>query len=783
MPWDDFETADSQLASADNAPELWGRPLKNVFLYCWGLVFLLWIGLAPESVAQRLSLVGSDGSSIDLPVPASDTVKLMFYDTGILERQYDILLGAFLSDDDESASVSVVPPAAGNTTKATDLRFTKDEHLADLDLRIGDVIPGVKYTGTITVFLPEPQSWQITLHQPDPLGELIADVTKVELEVEIYSLWRIFSRDNPSFSITLGEKSGKKSLQGIRIRRATDAEVTPELDIKNLKFSLDGMTVANLESYPVDDTAQMARRNIAPGQQRILKLEIIGAPVGEHTLMIELGAQNAKPGTAPNIEIVAKVRHAIGLPLFALFLAIGFSIFFTRVIVNWRERLNMHKRTQALNRHWLGELGNLAPIVWLKATRKRAQKVLAKFRLLTIPGEQSENLDTAERLLEMLLQYRDLDRQLKTRNFPYMLNWRLETKLDDIIGRIEPEMLDQVAATAVQTELEGFKQSLIDPAATYKEDVLMARRKVKQRVSLEALQEIMRQLNQSAEVQNAVSQLMTDHIEADLPDNPTEDQLVLVDRVCTSLRILWKHRQDEDTLKQLLDLIAKDDANNIQFQRVLALANKAVWDKIVDAVENGNAQIFPSTANPRVDPVEALWPTRYQVVFKDKKLDDDFIAKTRMEAHWSFMLQTEAKKPRWKVWQSSAPPPKTIEWSTNGQGKTLFQFAPEAGKLTTQVVLQHENGPSDAIQAEIDIQASSRTFWQRLLAVEQGMLVVVSAALALIGGLVLYYYSEPTFGTFKDYVALITWGVGVDQGKNFVGNLGQLKSQSTPDDG
>jgi len=33
------------------------------------------------------------------------------------------------------------------------------------------------------------------------------------------------------------------------------------------------------------------------------------------------------------------------------------------------------------------------------------------------------------------------------------------------------------------------------------------------------------------------------------------------------------------------------------------------------------------------------------------------------------------------------------------------------------------------------------------------------------------YALTPTFGSLKDYIALFTWGAGIDQGKNFIQSL------------
>ena len=51
------------------------------------------------------------------------------------------------------------------------------------------------------------------------------------------------------------------------------------------------------------------------------------------------------------------------------------------------------------------------------------------------------------------------------------------------------------------------------------------------------------------------------------------------------------------------------------------------------------------------------------------------------------------------------------------------------------------------------------------------MLVMITSVVSGVG----LYALAPTFGTFKDYLTLFTWGAGLDQGKNFVQALAAYK--------
>jgi hypothetical protein len=86
------------------------------------------------------------------------------------------------------------------------------------------------------------------------------------------------------------------------------------------------------------------------------------------------------------------------------------------------------------------------------------------------------------------------------------------------------------------------------------------------------------------------------------------------------------------------------------------------------------------------------------------------------------------------------------------------------------------------IDGKVSVKSSPRNIVLRLFALEEMVLIAVSAAIAFASGLVLYYMPKPNFGSVQDYLALFTWGVGVDQGKNLVQTFQNLRNQSKVDD-
>lgn len=735
---------------------------------------LLFVTADPAAwAADGLAIVGAHDGSIELVAPGSGLVPVVFHRTPAEDpAAYDLDLGTFLSKDDQSASVAI-HAGGGGPAQAARLEFVAGAHRAVLDLQAKGLVPGVEYSGTLTATSPEGLvSWKVSLHRPAPAAELVTDLGKIVLDVVAGAGEKEASR-----SLIVREKSGDVAVEGLTVRRAAGSEPKGAIDLRrNLRFELDGTPIPDLTSWP--DEAHRKLRSIPPGEQRSLLVGVTGLPRGEHDLSIQLDAVNEKPGTAPQLDLTVHVRHSILWAFLILLLAISISFLITKGIVNWRHRLRLQARARDLRREWLRELPSSAPVIWLLATRRQAEIVLDRFPLLPAPEQLTERLDRAARLLVLLGRYRDLRRRLEASPFPYMLKWRMEGELDAIVRRIEPESLDEAAAASFKTELDTFGKDLANPVPRYRPLIVVATKKVKSVVQLD---EIPARGKQPSRLQA----LMKRYVEADPPEGATEEALVLIDRVCSSLRVLWRHRDDDALRSKLLGLIAREKAEDIPIEHVFELTNQERAEKIGQEVKRGRASLSPTGRRSRASQIEALQPTRFEVHLKDEELDEGFMLKSRIRADWHFKLTPRARRAGW--WSRLRPPwvpaqPEPISWDETCPGNTLFQFAPEPGSLEMEVRLRYGNLETEPIAGELSIAASFGRIRSLLPALEEWVLVGVSAAIALASGLVLYYLPNPTFGSLQDYLALFTWGVGVDQGKNLVQTFQSLRTQSRADE-
>jgi hypothetical protein len=112
----------------------------------------------------------------------------------------------------------------------------------------------------------------------------------------------------------------------------------------------------------------------------------------------------------------------------------------------------------------------------------------------------------------------------------------------------------------------------------------------------------------------------------------------------------------------------------------------------------------------------------------------------------------------------------------NALGPSVMQYFPRAGDVEVSVKLKFMGEEHDVESQESLPIRRSREF-RVMNAFEDAELLSWGLALviAIASGLSIYYISAPGWGTFKDCLTLFLWGVGVEQGKNFLQSTGAPK--------
>lgn len=119
--------------------------------YC-ALLFMITVPASAD--VQGLAIIGQQDGEIAIAVPEPGVVALNFHHTDAAKTGFDVDVSSFLSADDQLASVTIGNVGDAATGTQSRIEFPQDLHRAALELRANDLVPGVKYTGTLTASSP-----------------------------------------------------------------------------------------------------------------------------------------------------------------------------------------------------------------------------------------------------------------------------------------------------------------------------------------------------------------------------------------------------------------------------------------------------------------------------------------------------------------------------------------------------------------------------------------------------------------------------------------------------
>lgn len=96
------------------------------------------------------------------------------------------------------------------------------------------------------------------------------------------------------------------------------------------------------------------------------------------------------------------------------------------------------------------------------------------------------------------------------------------------------------------------------------------------------------------------------------------------------------------------------------------------------------------------------------------------------------------------------------------------QYVPRAGQVCASVVARRNGDIVRARSAAYDIEQSQDFGLLNGVELVELLSFALAAIIAVATGFLMFYSKNPDFGSLQDYLALFLWGVGVDQGKNFL---------------
>lgn len=664
-------------------------------------------------------------------------------------------LSAVLSPDSERGDVGF-PSGSGGTQLADELRGVPvpGDHLT-VALRARGLGEGVAYSGKLTLASGSGDALDcpIRIAMPKlPRGELVAD--RQSFTTTVTAPW--LGTASASLSLRLFEKTRSRPLYGITVALDGSAESPDggfDLD-RNMAFEVNGHPAARLTRLPPEDLRDPTRA-IAPGGQLEVQLLLHDLEVGKHALALRFNAANAT-GPSQRIELVVNVRHAWPWAMLAIVVALLLSFVLTRTIVGWRKRLGLRLRVDQLRDQSFVEHSDLAIAVYLRVVLDQTEEMLEHQPLLPPPDSVDESITRAERVARILTCYSSVVGTLRAARCVERIKRYYRDAIAEAIHRVGPAPLDQATAAAIVDQLAAIEKALAEPFPSYWANITGRGRLLAQQ-----LHDARQALRALAQIDKVVDTL--GHPEQLADPRPDDLRVAAYDRLYWFGRLLYSRREDPSHLDELVQHCTpcQDHADfpDVDLDGLLRAADRRAWEQLKAEVP-GRVRI--QEAQPGQG-AEALHPLRFALRFDNRALADSYFVNNVLVYEWEFEFTPDKQVRRMA----------RIDSPVRINQPRVTMYVPAAGKLSVRARIFWPAASLSEPPLEIDrkdfLVAPNEDL--RLLGRLEASTVVhfaLMAGVAVVTGLPALYFDNATFGSYADYVKILVWGVGIDQGKNLI---------------
>ena len=727
----------------------------NVTVGFISVLALAWFALLDVRAAEDPYILDAAAAAgkkdVVLMIPTNGSVQLGIIRTATTDivTHVSLNLGRFRAEPDGQELPVVL--------SETNLDFASIQVLQDVVLHVSPLASANKYSGTLVLSASGlvPIVWRITLVRGDlnRYGTLAVDqpTLNCSLKRDWFECFRSGTSREPDLVFTLHGKTNSLAIQGIRVGYgAVTHPDGSDFDIeKNVTFFWNGKTIAALSQWPPSNPADIERRSITNGGQATLGLGFQTLSPGQYSMELKLGTLDSQEeDRQQKVTVTLKVADPVWPAILFLLVAILLSFFSYKWLTLYRQRLDLQARIAELRPEWLAQQPPSYTVAWVRTVLRQAEELTGKMVLVS-PTFITERIDKVTPVLTALNEARRA--RLATQGLPPMVQKRFEAVINAQVRGIRDEAMNKAAADKAATELANLTTEL-------------ANRTYVKRYWTEV----------DAAVRTLLAGFKTEDFEANCPPEgiaaknellsrlrpdgqplaqPLEDELDIInyETVYAKLKLLIERRH-----YPLFDqLVAKIKG---PLEDLFAVADDSAWSSI----SNAQLKIKPLVNNGG-DGIEAYQPVTFAVTTGEELLDSTYLFTRGLRFEWTFQLGNAR------------------EYHTVTLSPRIAEFAPTNGLFKVSVKTLRETSSGTKIVpvqgTSLNIRKSSDLSWLQNVERTEVWSLSLAGLFAIISGLLTFYYKNPVFGSAQDYLALFLWGVGVEQGKNFIQTL-QSTSQN-----
>jgi hypothetical protein len=610
---------------------------------------------------------------------------------------------------------------------------------------------------------------KLALHRPVPQKPATLVVEQPTLNVSVTC--PLFGRRTalaPDVTVTIHDETRTSPLEGISVSpRAISSPARSNVTFnKNVVFFLNAVPLTNVTQSPTD-SQELAQRSIAAGSQGVVGLAFVGLAPGDYNLELKLLALNSKDDDKQQrVTINIKVSHSFWPALATLILAMAVSFFTYKWLRVYQQRLGFQRRLAALSPPWLKELPPFYSVVWARTALEQTDQLIRKLRLVD-PALITERVDKIAPVLDGLKEVHRA--RAAMHGLPQLVINRFEAVVYGYARTMSDQDMDKAAAQKAKDALSALNAELADNhiADPYWAEIEKEVGSFCLEISDKDLSLFLNRLAAAGMVAEAATRVNNILSPRKAPPKPADlGSMIGFEKDYMKVKLLYE-RQERGELQTLVKLFEGD------LDKMFAEVDDADWNEL-----KGTTLMVVPPLNDGLSAHEVYEPVRFSITTGRKQLDDSYLFHYGLKFKWHM-----------SVGQAPAHPgPADEDHPLNGGPETLspriVYFSTEPGTLWVEAqVTRNPPCGAEAIQikrAFLPVAKSTEFKIFQHLEWAEIMFLVLAGLFAIISGLLTFYYKNPTFGSFQDYLMLFLWGVGVDQTKNFLQVMQSPKPDSTP---
>ena len=260
--------------------------------------------------------------------------------------------------------------------------------------------------------------------------------------------------EDPVFSVTLWEKSGQASLEGVSVR-LEQVSKQPESGLtlsRNVDFTFKGKSIPNFEVFPGQPGED---RSIAAGPAPV-GMTFKFLQTGEYNFFLSFHALNSVlDDSQQKVNLVIQVRDSYWWAVLCLLIAVAVSIVSFKILSSLRHRFDFLRQLRDLRPGWLAGEPPVLAIVLVKAALKQTEDLSKRF-WLTGADELDARIARLKSMVGILDKIRETRLKLEDAGLDRLLRIRAVGKLDKIVSRLGEAGLDDAALANSNADLTAF---------------------------------------------------------------------------------------------------------------------------------------------------------------------------------------------------------------------------------------------------------------------------------------------------------------------------------------